>query len=129
MLYGISITLAHYGPNAALFANIGSQLWGEPIENLIQLYYTMFFLFGIDSLSAVLNSLILWKVLNVNMLQEFGDIISKYWIFIVFKLSNNLQGYLATTDVNFGLDTSGNFEWITTEGRQNIIDNSTYLCL
>ena len=34
--------------------------------------------------------------------------------------------FFASKDVNLGIDSSGKFEWITSEGRRNLIQNATY---
>ena len=127
MIYGICIACAYYGPNQGLFTSIGNSYWGEPIKDIALLYKTMLFLFGIDTLAATVNAIILWKVMNINMLQEFYGVLSKYWFFIFIKLSFANAGYFAINDINFGLDSSGKFEWITPAGRLNLICNSTNL--
>ena len=38
-----------------------------------------------------------------------------------------MSGYFGFTDINFGMDSTGNYLWITPEGRQNLICNSTEL--
>ena len=65
--------------------------------------------------------------MNINMLQEFCRVLSKYWFFIFIKLSFTNVAYLASNDVNFGVDSSGKFEWISPKGRLNLIFNSTDL--
>ena len=35
--------------------------------------------------------------------------------------------YFAMNDVNFGADLRGKYEWITNEGRMNLLSNSTDL--
>ena len=37
-----------------------------------------------------------------------------------------MTNYFVSIDVNFGADSSGKFEWITPEGRLNLIYNSTH---
>lgn len=127
MIYGICMALAYYGPNSNLFANVGSSFWGREIEDISQLFYTMFLLFSIDTISVVVNSLWLWKAMRVNMLQEFYRVLKAYWLFMSIKLGYCMCSVFATTDVNFGLDGSGQFKWIYHEGWQNLIWNSNEL--
>ena len=127
MIYAICMATAYYGPNNHLFVNIGSSFWGKKIENISPVFSTMLILFLFDAISAVFNSIFLWKIMSVSMLQEFYRVFSKYWIFMAIKLGIWNVGYFGTTDVNFGLDTSGSHEWITPEGRQNLIWNSADL--
>ena len=87
----------------------------------------MLILFVFDIISVIVTSIVLWKVANINMLQEFRDGIDKYWLFFIIKLGQLLTGYFGTSDINFGMDSSGNFDWITPEGRQILIYNSTDL--
>ena len=119
------MAMTYYGPNAKLFADIGSSLWGEPIEDIAETFKTMSFLFSVDTIGAIINAICLWKLTNLNMFKEFAGVIKKYWYFLVFNLSVNLNFYMR--DVNLGIDSSGKFEWITSEGRLNLILNSTDL--
>ena len=127
MIYGFVMVLAFFGPNADLFSDIGNNFWGTPIDDIGKLFYTMFILFSFDTLSAAVNSIILWKVVKVNMLREFSRVVSKYWLFMVLRLSLNTTSYFASKDVNLGLDSSGQYEWITPEGRLSLIYNMTHL--
>ena len=123
--YATCIVLALNGPNSSILTNVGSTYWGEKIEDIGPLLITMGVLFAFDTISAAVTSIILWKVACINMLQQFHDGICNYWLFIVIKLGVNMSGYFALTDVNFGMDSTGQFIWITDEGRQFLIDNST----
>ena len=133
MIYAICWAMAHYGPNGHLFVNVfvnfGVGYWGKEIEYkaIDTFFITMLMLFAFDAISATFNFIILWKVMNVNMLQEFYKVLSKYYIFMAIKLGNSMLSYFATTDVNFGIDVSGPHEWITPEGRKNLIWESTDL--
>ena len=69
----------------------------------------------------------LWKMINLSVLQEFATALSKYWRFMVIQFGFLISIYFSTSDVNFGVDSSGKFEWITPEGRLNLILNSTDL--
>ena len=107
MIYALCMTMAYYGPNAELFANIRSNFWGQPIDDVNYVFGIMvFFLYAFDTISAVINSIALWKVTKINMLQEFSGVLTKYWLFMVIKLSYSMTGYFASLDVNFGHDSS-----------------------
>ena len=38
LIYGIGMAMAYYGPNAKLFINIGSSFWGEPINDITEVF-------------------------------------------------------------------------------------------
>ena len=82
MTYAISMAMAYFGPNAKLFTNIGSSFWGEPIDDISDVFRTMFILFSVDTLFATINAICIWKIIKVNMLQEFGGVIKKYWLLL-----------------------------------------------
>ena len=127
MIYGITMALAYYGPNAKLFINIGSSFLGKPIHDIDHVFLTMFILFAFDALSVTINSIWLKKKLNLNMLLEFHRVIRRYWTFMLIQLSYLLTGYFHCSDVNSGFDPSGNYEWITNEGRVNMMNKSIEL--
>ena len=61
------------------------------------------------------------------MFQEFRDGIDKYCVFLMIKLGTQFASYFALSDINLGMDSTGNFDWITPEGRRSLIYNSTDL--
>ena len=122
--YGACMALAIYGPNPKILANVGSIYWGEVIEDLGPLLFSMVILFVFDVLSVLVTSGVLWKVASINMLQEFRDGIDKYWLFFIIKLGSFWAGYFALTDINLGMDSTWSFDWITPEGRRCLINNS-----
>ena len=83
MIYGITMALAYYGPNAKLFISIGSKFFGKPIDDIEHVFFTMFILFAFDTLSVTINSIWLKKKLNLNMLLEFRCVIRRYWAFML----------------------------------------------
>ena len=84
IIYMICITMAYYGPNAHLFSNIGSSYWGEIIEDLWPLFATMAFLFAVDTLSILFNSLCISRATNKNILSDFLRISdNKVWLLYV----------------------------------------------
>ena len=127
IVYATCMMLAIYGPNSSILANVGSTYWGKKVESIGPLLYSMAILFLFDTVSMLVTSVVLWKVSNINMLQQFNDGINKYWLFLVIKVGLSMSGYFAFTDINAGMDSSGSYDWITPEGRLNLIYNSTDL--
>ena len=125
--YGTCMVLAIYGPNSRILANVGSIYWGEVIEDIGSLLFSMGILFVFDLLSVLVTSVVLWKVASINMFQEFRDGIDKYCLFLMIKLGTQFASYFALSDINLGMDSTGNFDWITPEGRRSLIYNSTDL--
>ena len=125
IIYGACIALAYYGPNSYIISNIGNSYWSEKIDNLGPLFLTMSILFAIDLFSVAINSIWLWKVLNVNILLEFRRVLGKYWFFMAIKLAFNMATYFASNDINLGMDRTWCFEWISEEGWKNLVKNST----
>ena len=121
------MAMAFYGPNNKLFVNIGSTFWGQPIKDINNVFRIMGLLYTVDTISAAINSIVLWRITKINMLQEFCRVLTKYWLFVVIKLGYIMTNYFVSIDINFRADSSGKFEWTTSEGRLNLIYNSTYL--
>ena len=127
LIYGTCILMAYYGPNSHLLSNIGRTHWGEEIKDIRLLFLTMSTLFAIDTLSVLINSICLWKAIKVNMLSEFSSVLSKYWYFMAFILAHHMNSYIASTDINFGGDQAGSFQWISNDGWINLVNTSTIL--
>ena len=127
IIYGASMVMAFYGPNYHMIATVGSDFWGEKIEDLRNLFYPMFILFAFDTLCFGVTSIALWKEIEINMVQETHGVLRKYWGFLIMRIAQPTATYFAGNDVNFGTDDGFKFEWITFEGRQTLIYNSTYL--
>ena len=127
IIYGAVMAMAYFGPNSNMFANIGSIYWGEKIEDIGSVFVTMAVLFAFDTMSVIVTSFFLWKATNLNLLQEICNVLDKYWLFFILKLGYSMSTYFANTDINFGMDTTGNFDWIIPEGRFHLIYNSSEL--
>ena len=127
LIYGICMATAYYGPNAKLLVTIGSELWGEPIEDIDLLFMTMGLLFLVDTLGSLINSFFLWKAMKINILKEFRQALGSYWLFMAIRLGYSLSTYFASLEVNLGSDSSGRFIWISPQGRLSLIQNSTEL--
>ena len=127
IIYAISMMMAFYGPNANILSNIGNSYWGKQIDDLWPIYVSMSILFGFDTLSVLINCLCIWKAMNINMMSKFCQVLSKYWYVIAIILPLPLTAYIATLDVNFGVDDTQSFQWITNEGWINLVNASTVL--
>ena len=127
IIYGTCILMAYYGPNSHLLSNIGSTYWGEEIKDIHKLFLTMFALFSIDIFSIMINAYCLWKSVKVNMLSEFCYLLSKYWYFMVFFLADLMTNYIASTDINFGVDQTRSFQWMSNDGWIHLVNTSTIL--
>ena len=123
----ICIAMAYYGPNAHLFSNIGSSYWSTNIKDFRPLFATMALLFAIDTLSILINAFFIWKAININILPNFSRIIIKYGYFMSINFASIMIIYLASTDINLGMDQTQTFQWITREGWMNLVNTSNIL--
>ena len=121
------MAMAFFGPNSHILVSVGSDLWGEKMEDFTTFLESMIVLFGFDTVSMVLTSIILWKVIHLNMMSEFFTVIRKYWFFMAVQFGSLLATHLAPIDINFGNDVSAKYSWIHQEGWRGIIYNSTEL--
>ena len=87
----------------------------------------MSILFGVDTLSVLINAFCFWKSMNINMMSKFCQVLRKYWYFIAIFLSSLMVQYNATLDVNFGVDDTQSFQWISNEGWINLVNASKVL--
>ena len=74
-----------------------SVAWIEPrghalkeSSNIGYLFLVMFGLFAFDTMSAVVNSIWLWRMVKLNMLQEFNRVLKEYWLFMAVKFGTSL---------------------------------------
>ena len=124
IIYGICIAMAYYGPNANIFSNIGNNYWSETIKSLTPLYVTMFILFAVDAISVAINSFCLWKMVKINIIQEYWQTICNYWFFMAIFLAADLAVYFGSTDINFGMDETQSFHWVSNDGWIKLINDS-----
>ena len=87
----------------------------------------MMILFTFDTISVIITSLLLWMAVRVNMLQEFDRVLRKYWALMFVKFACSQISFLAMSDINCGVDTSGNFQWIDDIGWRGLINDSDSL--
>ena len=127
IIYGICMASAYYGPNVFLFANIGNNYWSTEVNDIGPLFATMSILFGIDTLNVLINSILVWEFVNVSMLPEFARVLNRHWYPMAVSLAIYMVIYFVTTDINFGLDETSSFQWISNEGWINLVNNSNDL--
>ena len=125
IVYAISMAMAFYGPNDYIFRNVGNNYMSKAMKDIGPLFRTMSILFIVDTLSVIVNSFLLWKILNVNMMSEFGKFLNKYWFLIAVPLELSMSLYLACKDVNLGIDETYSYPWISDDGREYLIYNLT----
>ena len=127
--YAIGFAMAYFGPNAYLIGNVLSDYWAyEKVENIERLFYIQFSLIGVDCIGVVLNTSILSKFGNLNLVQEACNTVKAYWTILAIMLANSITIYFAFNDINTAIDMTMEFEWISTEGRLRFIFNATDLC-
>ena len=120
--YSIGFSLMCFGPNAHIFGQSNTTLL-----NLFEMFKIMVLLFGIDILSALLNGVLLKTISKIDINRKFCEVLKKYWHFMVLKLSLTIFLTLSSKDLNSGTDWTLKFPWMTDEGRQTMIFNSTTL--
>lgn len=128
LVYAMGFAMTYFGPNGHLIGNVLSSLWAyEKVEDVANLFQVLFIMFGMDCLSVLGNTYLVWKFGNVNLAKEFCQTLQKYWIMISILLAVNVTTYFGLNDINLGNDQTFKFTWITDEGRLVLISNSTEL--
>ena len=126
IVYDICIAIAYYGPNSRILGNVGCSYWSyQKIEDISVLYGTMLVLFSFDILSVLINYVCLRKIANMNMIQNFYQVLQKYWLYMAVKLGFYVAAFFPSLDINFGSDGTGEFKWITHQGWLELVNNST----
>ena len=128
VVYALGISTGYYDYNGSIIGNIKNGYWGyQPIDNIGYLFQIMALLFGIDFFSMLINYFVLSTLANVSLFQELSRIMKKYWQFIAIHFSMDMMVMFLTKDINFGMDSTGEFNWITNEGRFRFINHLTDL--
>ena len=87
----------------------------------------MILLFTIDLLSALLNTYLVNRFGKISLADEFCRVLDNYWYFMLNALVVNILQFMTLNDINWAMDWSFNFMWVTDEGRNILIYNSTML--
>ena len=115
IVYAIGIAMAYYGSNGHILGNVKNSYWGyNAIEDVGYLFQIMLLLFGADTFSVLVNFVMLSTLTNVDLFREFCRIMDRYWYFIAIEFAMNM-------------DSTGEFNWITNDGRISLINGSTDL--
>ena len=127
LAYGITFTMAYYGPNSTLFKGAGNEYFGtEIITDIKNFYIVLVQMLSIDLLAMAVSGVSLNYQCNINLFQELCNMMKKYWLIFLVKLPTIAMNF-GQKDVNMGQDYTLKFEWITNEGRFNLIRNSIEL--
>ena len=125
IVYAVGFSMAYYGFNGTLMHNVKSDDWdSKPVDDIGYLFLMMLVLFGVDMLSMLVNSITLSTLTNVNLIRECSRIMKRFWHFMAVKFAVSMILMFATKDVNIGMDLTGEFSWITNEGRNKLINCS-----
>ena len=120
--YAIGFALAYWGPNATLIGNVqGSHFGLKEVQDVQHLYLVLFQMFGIDVCAMIVSAIALWIFCSINLLLEFCNIIQKYWIILDIKLAGLLSLFFLYNDVNFAMDYTLQFSWIS-QNRSSCLD-------
>ena len=121
LAFGISFTMAYYGPNFSLMVGIGNNYFGgRVIDDVETHYFAMLQMFGFDFIAVIMSGLFLRIFCRINILQEFSNLMKKHWMIFVVTVPS-VAMHFGAKDINFGLDYTGEFLWITEEGRSHLI--------
>ena len=125
LAFGIAFSMAYYGPNANLIKNVKNDYFGgQAIDDVPYFYFIMGLMFGLDLFAMFMSCAFLHHICKINLFQGFCNMMQKYWMIFLFNLPAITMDFGAR-DINFGLDYSGQFSWITDEGRLYLICNSS----
>ena len=114
--FGLCFATAYYGPNAELFVGVKSDYFGKkPLADIGEFYILLSQMFAFDVLAMVISAASLNYFCNINLYQEFCNMMKKYWLFFLIIVPGT-AGQFGTRDVNFAADFSMNFIWTTDEG-------------
>ena len=80
VIFVSTFTVAYYGPNSSVLGNVGNGYWHyQPTKNLKTLFTPVFEMFLIDTSSAILIGVLLWKVCHLNVIESYCKLLKKYW--------------------------------------------------
>ena len=131
LAYAANFATAYYGPNSMMIGNVRAAYWAfKEVEDPGQLYFAMALMFLVDVGCIVATGCTFWISCKINIIQKFLEVMKKYWWLLVIKLAASGTSFLpmfAQNDINTGCDFTFKFEWITLEGRLNLIQNATDL--
>ena len=126
LAYALCLAMSYYGPNTKLTNGVGIGIWGyDAIVDDGKTFLILFGLFSVDLMSFLLNAFINSIFCNVNIFYEFCVVLKKYWYIIALHLANSTSLYFLGNDINFALDWTLRFCWITNGERCKASFSST----
>ena len=116
LVYAVGFYLAYFGYNGKILGDVKNGYWGyTPVDDIGYLFQMMLLLFGVDTLITLVSSFILSTFAKVNFFRESCRIMKRYWHLIALKFA--LKMFIFTTeDINLGMDSTGEFNWINNNG-------------
>ena len=103
--------MAYYGPNAEILGNIKLRIWHYQtiIVNIEDFVSNLMSLFVLDSLSFVINGILLWKYCQTNVLKVLKQLQSTHWIYMsvveaVLLMEVNIKNYWKLKKANSNSD-------------------------
>ena len=128
IVYAIGIAMGYFGFNGTILGDVKNDYWGyRPVDDIGYLFQIMILLFGVDFFSTLINSFTLSILTEVALFREFSRIMKRYLHLITIKFVFSMYLMFLTKDINLGMDATGDFNWITNEGRIKLINGSTDL--
>ena len=120
IVYGIGFAAVYYGPNKPLFTGINE------IEDAMHFFFALFQMFTIDICAMISGVMLLWIFAHINLFRECCKVLKRYWFIFAMKITTAAVHW-GSLDINAGNDTKLKFDWITDDGRLEMIWNSTDL--
>jgi hypothetical protein len=115
VLFVSTFTVAYYGPNASVLGNVGNGYWHyQPTKDLKTLFTPVFEIFLIDSSSALINGVLLWKFCHLDVIEAYCRIVKKYWVVLTISAIAMLNKVGIKCDRNYNYKISGNCNIIHT---------------
>ena len=91
IIFVLGFWMAFHGPNAEHFGNIKLSLWHyEAISNPSEYIWNICLLGAVDSLSFVVNGMLLWTTCKINVMEILKNLQAKYWLFFGIQISHCL---------------------------------------
>ena len=128
IVYAIGFAMAYYGYNGAILGDVKNSYWGyNMVDDIGHFFEMMLLLFCIDTFFSIFNSILLSTLADINLFQEISRVLKRYWHFIAIKFSFKMLLMFSLKDINMGMDSTGEYKWITNDGRNELINASTEL--
>ena len=88
LTYGITFSIAYYGPNSTILGNIGSSKWHfNSVKNIGGTLTSVSQMFLIDLFTGVVIGVILWKSVSINLLAHCCNVMKTYWPWMAIRIA------------------------------------------